>query len=100
MLSGWPRGAVDSLCCSADVLTGSRPFAHSLAPLLTTKRTGVAEGDAGETGEVEGGEKQEESRKLGDNVEKGIGKRWVDEKGGMRNHRKRETRSRCNLIIE
>lgn len=54
MMSGWPRGAVDSLCCSADVLTGSRPFAHSLAPPLTAKRTGVAEGDAGETGEVEG----------------------------------------------
>lgn len=54
MMSGWPRGAVDSLCCSADVLTGSGPFAHSLDPPLTAKRTGVAEGGAGETGEVEG----------------------------------------------
>lgn len=54
-MSGWPRGAVDSLRCSADVLTGSRPFAHSLAPPLCALQRGQGRG-AGETNEVgEGG---------------------------------------------
>lgn len=52
VMSGWPWGAVDSLRCSADVLTGSRPFARPSA-LLAAKRTGVGVGGAGEMGEGE-----------------------------------------------
>lgn len=87
MMSGWPRGAVDSLRCSADVLTGFRPFAHSLAPPLRSLQRGRrwrGEGGAGETGEAGGGMRQEESGKLGKNVGKGMG-----EKRGIGNHRKK-----------
>lgn len=40
VMSGWPQGAVDSLCCSAAVLTGSGPFALSLAPPLHSLQKG------------------------------------------------------------
>lgn len=70
MMSGWPQGAVDSLCCSADVLTGSGPLASllslSLCSLQSIQRWGVA----GETAEVERGVKLEETRKLRKIVEK------------------------------
>lgn len=88
VMSGWPRGAVDSLCCSADVLTGSRPFAHSLAPPLTAKRTGVAEGDAGETGEVEGWVRRQESGKQGNTL-------WT----GIKNGRAQSSRQGTDLTL-
>lgn len=39
-MSGWPKGAVDSERCSADVLTGSGPFAHTLTPSLFSLQNG------------------------------------------------------------
>lgn len=53
VMSGWPQGAVDSLRCSADVLTGFGPFAHLFAPPLHSLQRGQGWGGAGEMGEVE-----------------------------------------------
>lgn len=71
-MSGWPQGAVDSLCCSADVLTGSGPLASLLSLSLRSLQSlpCVCGGVVGET--VERRVKQEETRKLGKVVEKQI----------------------------
>lgn len=90
MMSGWPRGAVDSLRCSADVLTGFRPFAHSLAPPLRSLQRGRGwRGGAGETGEAGGGDETRGERETG----KECGK--MD--GGEKRHRKSQKKGRPEM---
>lgn len=86
-MSGWPRGAVDSLCCcSADVLTGSGPFAHSLAKKDTGLQRGMQVKQVKQVrrrGEIDKGE----HRKLAKNMIK-----WncrKNKKGDVRNYRKK-----------
>lgn len=82
------------LCGCADGLQAVCSLTRPSAP-LTAKG-----GGAGETGEVGGEEmRQEESGKLGRNVEKLMGeKNLVEEKGGIRNDRKREKRNGGDLF--
>lgn len=53
VMSGWPRGAVDSTRCSVDALPGSGLLLTCLFACYI-KGEGLAEGDAGETGEGKG----------------------------------------------
>lgn len=83
-MSGWPRGAVDSLCCcSADVLTGSGPFAHSLAKKDTGLQRGMQVKQVRRRGEIDKGEHS----KLAKNMIKWNSRK--NKKGGLRNFRKK-----------